>query len=127
MAAPQNESVKCKKRYCNVPVGQKILGGMMPRLSEKYKLSQRYTNHSIQVTSLQVLEDANVEGRHIIRVSGHKSLESVQNYAKQLSSARKRSISTNNNKPQPISNDSVHSFFNIFDKRQSKTRFLSFF
>ena len=65
---------------------------MMPRLSEKYKLSQRYTNHSIRVTSLQVLEDANVEGRHIIRVSGHKSLESVQNYARKLSSARKRSI-----------------------------------
>ena len=71
-----NESTKSTKWYCNVPVGQKILGGMMPRLSEKYKLSQRYTNHSIRVTSLQVLEDANVEGRHIIRVSGHKSLES---------------------------------------------------
>ena len=70
-------------------------------------------------------------------MSGHKSLESVQNYARKLSSARKRSISTifsnsvenkkmnleeQNNKPQPISNDSVHSFFNIFDKkRQSKT------
>ena len=118
-----NESTKSTKRYCNVPVGQNILGGMMPRLSEKYKLSQRYTNHSIRVTSLQVLEDANVEGRHIIRVSGHKSLESVQNYARKLSSERKRSISTifsnsvenkkmnleeQNNKPQPISNDTFN-------------------
>ena len=86
---------------------------------------------------------SSVEGRHIIRVSGHKSLESVQNYARKLSSARKRSISTifsnsvenkkmnleeQNKKPQPISNDSVHSFFNIFDKKDSpKRRFLSFF
>ena len=58
----------------------------------------------------------------------------VQNYARKLSSARKRSISTifsnsaenkkmnleeQNNKPQPISNDSVHSFFNIFDKKET--------
>ena len=56
--------------YCSVPVGEKILGGMMSTLSSKYGLSQRYTNHSIRVTSLQVLEDGNIEGRHIIRVSG---------------------------------------------------------
>jgi hypothetical protein len=61
---------------------------MMPTLSSKYNLSQRYTNQSIRVTSLQVLEDGNIEGRHIIRISGHKSLESVQNYnARKLSTS----------------------------------------
>ena len=54
----------------------------------------RYTNHSIRVTSLQALEDKNIEGRYIIRVSGHKSTASVQNYARKLSSSRKRKIST---------------------------------
>ena len=33
--------------YCNVPQGEKFLGGMMTRLSTKYELSQRYTNHSL--------------------------------------------------------------------------------
>ena len=63
-------------------------------LSAKYGLSQRYANHSIRVTSLQVLEDHNIEGRHIIRISGHKSTASVQSYARRLSASRKRNIST---------------------------------
>ena len=44
--------------YCNVAVGEKTLGSMMATMSIKYKLSQRYTNHSIRVTSMQSLEDA---------------------------------------------------------------------
>ena len=80
--------------YCAVPLGEKSLGNMMPKLSLKYGLSTRYTNHSIRVTSLQVLEDENIEGRHIIRISGHKSVDSVQNYARRLSTSRKRGISS---------------------------------
>ena len=78
-------------------------------------------------------------------MSGHKSLESVPNYARKLSSARKRNISTifsnhvDNKKinleeqkqPQtnatvpststsdPMPNDSVQNLLNIFDKRES--------
>ena len=63
-------------------------------MSMKYNLSQRYTNHSLHVTSLQTLDDAKIEGRYIIRVSGHKSVSSVQNYARKLSTSRKRSISS---------------------------------
>ena len=48
--------------YCSAPLGEKMLGSMMPKLSLKYGLSERYTNHSIRVTSLQVLEDLNIEG-----------------------------------------------------------------
>ena len=59
-------------------------------MSLKYNLSQRYTNHSLRVTSLQTLDDA----QHIIRVSGHKSVSSVENYARKLSTSRKRSISS---------------------------------
>ena len=80
--------------YCNVAVGEKTLGSMMSTLSTKYELSQRYTNHSIRVTGLQALEDANFEGRHIIRISGHKNEESIKHYARNLSAARKRSISS---------------------------------
>ena len=80
--------------YCNVPLGEKSLGGMLPMLSEKYQLSQRYTNHSLRVTSIQVLEDGNVETRHIVRVSGHKNPDSIANYARRLSAAKKRNLST---------------------------------
>ena len=42
---------------------------------------------------MQALDDQNLEGRHIIRVSGHKNVESVQNHARALSASRKRKIS----------------------------------
>ena len=32
---------------------------------------------------------------------------------------KKINLEEQNNKPQPISNDSVHSFFNIFDKKET--------
>ena len=80
--------------YCKVPHGEKHLGSMLSSMSLKYKLSQRYTNHSLRVTSVQALDDAKIEGRHIIRVSGHKSVRSVENYARKLSTSRKRTISS---------------------------------
>ena len=66
---------------------------MLPRMSIKYGLSQRYTNHSLRVTSLQILEDCQVNARHVIRVSGHKQTDSLEHYARRLSASRKRHIS----------------------------------
>ena len=80
--------------YQNAPLGPKSLGGMLAKLSLKYNLSQRYTNHSLRVTSLQALDDNNIDSCHIIRVSGHKSQESIKTYARKLSAARKRGISS---------------------------------
>ena len=80
--------------YDNAPLGEKSLGGMMATLSTKYKLSQRYTNHCIRVTTVQALDDHNIAGRHIVRVSGHKSEESIKSYARKLSAAKKRKISS---------------------------------
>ena len=40
------------------------------------------------------MDDANIDSRHIIRVSGHKNPDSVSNYARRLSAARKRNISS---------------------------------
>ena len=78
--------------YMKVPHGENHIGDMMSTMSKKYGLSQRYTNHCLRVTSLQKLDDERVEGRHIIRVSGHKRVESVQNYARMLSAEKKRKI-----------------------------------
>ena len=80
--------------YYRAPLGEKTLGSMMVNISLKYKLSERYTNHSVRVTSLQLLDDNGVEGRHICKISGHKSTDSLNSYARKLSSARKRNISS---------------------------------
>ena len=79
--------------FCSAPLGEKTLGGMMAKLSTKYYLNQRYTNHCIRVTSLQALDDRNIEGRHIVRISEHKSVDSVRTYARRLNNSRKRNIS----------------------------------
>ena len=79
--------------FANVPLGEKYLGSMMARMSIKYGLSQKYTNHCLRVTYLQVLNDNDVDTRHTIRVSGHKQTDSLQNYSRRLSASRKRSIS----------------------------------
>ena len=80
--------------YCNVPLGEKYLSSMMPKMSLKYKLSQRYTNHSIRVSGLQILDSNSIDSRHIMRISGHKRAESITNYARRLSAANSRKIST---------------------------------
>ena len=80
--------------FSNVPLGTKYLGNILSKMSIKYHLCQRYTNHSVRVTGLQALEDANIEGPHIIRISGHKNDCSIKHYARKLSAARKRTISS---------------------------------
>ena len=47
--------------FCSAPLGEKTLSGMMAKLSTKYYLSQQYTNHCIRVTSLQALDDRNID------------------------------------------------------------------
>ena len=88
--------------FCRVPVGEKALGKMMATLSAKYSLSKRYTNHCVRVTSLELMDDDQIPGRHIIRVSGHKSEASIKSYARKLSAVRKRQISDTFNKATDI-------------------------
>ena len=97
--------------YCNITHAEKHLGGMLSRMSVKYKLVtvhkpfstcnqlsninlSPYTNHSLRVTSFQTLDDAKIEGRHTIHLNRHKSTMSVQNCTRKLSANRKRSIYT---------------------------------
>ena len=80
--------------YYRAPLGEKPLGNMMAKMSLKYGLSERYTNHSVRVTALQLLDDNNIKDRHVVRVSGHKSTDSIKNYARRLSASRKRNISS---------------------------------
>ena len=79
--------------YCRMVLGSKSLGNMMTQMSTDYQLSIRYTNHSLSVMAISVLDDAGISGRHIIRISGHKSEESLKSYSRKVSNAKKRTIS----------------------------------
>jgi Asp-tRNA(Asn)/Glu-tRNA(Gln) amidotransferase B subunit len=43
-------------------------------------LDKRITNHSARKTLVQILQDKNVSPTQIIQVTGHKNLQSVNNY-----------------------------------------------
>ena len=77
----------------------------MATMSQKYNLSQRYTNHSVRGTSVQTLNDAFFQDRHIIRISSHKSEQYIKNYTRRLSKAKKRKISETFSKAAGIQAD----------------------
>ena len=65
----------------------------MKTISVDCKLSQEYTNHCIRSTVVSVLDNNNVEARHIMRVSGHKSKSSIRSYSPQLTESKSRELS----------------------------------
>ena len=58
--------------YCKMVIGANSLNNFMSDLSMKAALSDSYTNHSIRATSITIMDQAGVEARHIMRVTGHK-------------------------------------------------------
>ena len=76
--------------YTSRPVGQRMLTDMMRNLSKEAELSQIYTNHSIRATTITLLSHAGVEAREIMRISGHRSEQSIRSYNTDSSDAQKR-------------------------------------
>ena len=68
--------------YGKQHIGKNPLRTFMSDLSEKLKLSQIYTNHSIRVTGCTVLNRCNFSASEIMSVSGHKSVQSLAIYQK---------------------------------------------
>ena len=66
------------------------LGSLMKTTSVDYILSQEYTNHCIRSTAVFVLDNNNVEARHIMRVSGHKNESSMRSCSRQLRESKTR-------------------------------------
>ena len=97
--------------YGNVPLGVNSLGKMMQVISKRLSLSKVFTNHSVRSTAITVLSDAGIEARHIAKVSGHRSLLSIDNYARDASEEQKRNFSAILQNTEPTSNTSTdHSF-----------------
>ena len=68
--------------YDNMVVGVKSLEKMMSGISLEAKLGCVYTNHSIRSTCITILDQAGIEARHIMAVSGHTSESSLRTYTK---------------------------------------------
>ncbi|XP_021364170.1 uncharacterized protein LOC110457290 [Mizuhopecten yessoensis] len=66
--------------FDNTPMGHNKLGALMTTLSTKYRLSRKYTNHSLRATAVHLLDSAQVPSRHIMTVTGHKSEQSLKTY-----------------------------------------------
>jgi len=85
--------------YSKTALVRNTLASMMPDISRVAGLSQRYTNHYIRATSIQTLDRAGFEARHITRITGHKSESSIKRYSKRLSENTKRLMSNTLSKP----------------------------
>ena len=68
--------------YDNMVVGERTLGEKTKNISLEAKLSKCYTNHSIWVTAVTILDKSGFEVRYIVAVSGHKNEASFRNYSK---------------------------------------------
>ncbi|XP_035668294.1 uncharacterized protein LOC118410619 [Branchiostoma floridae] len=66
--------------YYPQPLGHNKIGAMMKDISAAAGLSKPYTNHSIRVTAIQVLDESGFETRVIMSISGHKNEASVRRY-----------------------------------------------
>ena len=80
--------------FTKKPMGENALSNWMAKLSKEANLSQRYTNHSLRATVATRLSRAGVEGRHIIKVTGHKHEASLKSYVTEQTTSEKRKLST---------------------------------
>ncbi|XP_078678707.1 uncharacterized protein KIAA1958-like [Branchiostoma floridae x Branchiostoma belcheri] len=67
--------------FINAPMGKNKIGTIMSTMAEKAGLAGRKVNHSARKTMMQALVAANVPPTRIVQLSGHRNLQSVNNYS----------------------------------------------
>ena len=73
-------------------VGQKKLSNLVKVMSQKAGFEKKLTNHSARKRLVQKLRDSGVEGHDIIQISGHRSVQSINNYS-EISAKKHRQCS----------------------------------
>ena len=76
------------------PIGVNSLDNMMKSISKEAGLSKVYTNHSVRATAITLWSNANVQNRHIMAISGHRSEQSLVHYNSQPSTSQLHNCST---------------------------------
>ena len=77
---PLNDLTEGQTWYSRQPLGHNTLNGLMKIISISAHLHQIYTNHSIRATTIILLDNAEIEARHIMRTPGHKSEALIRSY-----------------------------------------------
>ena len=70
-----------------------MIGSMMSKISIEPKLSRVYTNHSLRATTITMLANGGQEGRYIVKVTQHKSVNSLKSYCR-LSDSKRKTMSS---------------------------------
>ena len=76
------------------PMGKNTMTQMMPRISEKAGLSQRYTCHCVRATTITTLFQSGVPAEQIVAITKHKDTKSLKPYISGLMDAQKRGCSS---------------------------------
>ena len=63
------------------PMGVNKLTSLMKTMAGKAGFERRLTNHSVRKRMMQKLNDNHVSPTHIMQLSGHRNLQSVNNYS----------------------------------------------
>lgn len=81
-----------KPWFKSAPMGINKLNGLMKTMAEKAKLdTSNLSNHSARKRMIQKLSENNIPPTHIMQVSGHKNVQSINNYSS-LSVQQQRQI-----------------------------------
>ena len=79
--------------FCCSPVGHNTIENMLRGMTTRAKIVPHLTNHCLSATAVTVLSAADVQDRHITKVTGHKSVESIRSYSDRLTFEQFRSMS----------------------------------
>ena len=71
--------------YYRSPMGVNSLGKLVKRMCSLKGITGQKTNHSIRKTCVRSLADAGIPAHKIIKITGHKNVQSLQHYDRELS------------------------------------------
>ena len=77
--------------YHNCNVGKNPLGSFLPSLTKELKLPH-FTNHSLRTSAIEILKESGYSDREIMKLSGHKRMESLNHYNPSTSLAQKSNM-----------------------------------
>ena len=82
-----------KEWYEDIPLSKNKIGSLMSTLLKEANLDTKYTNHCVQATVITKLDNLGYEARHIMTVSGHKKVKTIQSYATKTCNDMKQKMS----------------------------------
>lgn len=75
--------------YTDVPINKYQFTRFMVDICKNAKCSKTYTEHSQRATSIQGMNDAGFEVRHLMHMSGHRNASSLRSYIESVLHTRR--------------------------------------